>query len=185
MHLSSSADWGSPPEVVDLARLVLGRIDLDPASSEFWNDRPGGVDARVYMPRDGLSEVWRPAGQRPVTVFLNAPGDRSGQLVKAFWSRLVREWAAGVVDSAIWIGFSLEQLVSCQHEPVNPVTLPMLVPRRRLSYLRRGTDGSAVPADQPTHGSYVTLLPSSDPARGRAQMATFAERGAALGTVRL
>jgi hypothetical protein len=140
--------------------------------------------------------------------------------VKAFWSRLVYEWAHGVVDSAVWVGFSLEQLVSLQSELINPCTLPQLVPSRRLSFRQRpeaaaqamfkraraldeagfiqrasamrdkaerlatAPNGPPVPADQPTHGNYLTLLPSPEPELGRAQLEMWAARGRELGEVR-
>jgi len=183
MHLSESADWGSPPEVVKLARAVLGRIDLDPATSNYWNRH--GVRARFIIGADGETTSWR-CRESHVTVFLNPPGDKSGQLVKSFWARLVREWAAGEVESAVWVGFSLEQLVSLQSEPVNPMTLPMIVPRRRLAFMCRNghADAPPTPAKAPTHGNYLTLLPSPEPKLGRAQLEMWSARGAQLGTVR-
>jgi hypothetical protein len=185
MHLSESADWGSPPEVIQLARDVLGRIDLDPATSNYWNHH--GVRANYIIGALGETMPWAVRGRgTPVTVFLNPPGDKSGQLVKAFWSRLVHEWTCGVVDSAVWVGFSLEQLVTLQSAPINPMTLPMVVPRRRLSFLFRSGHANAPPtqAKAPTHGNYLTLLPSPEPELGRAQLAMWAARGREIGEVR-
>jgi hypothetical protein len=105
-------------------------------------------------------------------------------LVKKFWQRLVDQWVAGDVDSAIWVGFSLEQLVSLQKFPWNPMCsgLSFLVPSRRLSFLRPTRRGPK-PATSPAHGSYIVLLHSKRRAMG--QLERFWKEGRALGVVRL
>lgn len=220
VRLSENADWGTPPHIVEFAREVLGGIDFDPASSPRWNART--VRAESFMDgspgRDGLQDPW-PEGAR---VWCNPPGDRSGQQVKAFWTRLTREYAAGKVASAVWLGFSLEQLVSCQHETLSPLKLPILIPNRRLQFSReraevivgmrrlaekraaseRGPktlrpselrilnecladpEGPPVLGTSPTHGSFLTLLPSHNRETRREQLAKWAELGAKIGAVR-
>lgn len=217
MHLSASADWGTPLEVIEVVEYVLGDIDLDPATSEYWNDH--GAKAPLWLDGseglNGLTDPWSDPGADPVRALLNPPGDTSGQLVKRFWSRLVRERDAGVVDSAVWIGFSLEQLVSCQHESRIPINLPMIVPNRRLCYRRTPLEtqralrasaakaelkgalgvaarllkkaesidlnGPPLPAEQPTHGSFLTLLPSKDYTRCMTQISRWEEAAQELG----
>ena len=63
---SGDTEWYTPPEIIAAATKVLGRIDLDPASSKIANERVKAV--RIFtIDDDGLSQEWR--GQ----VWLNHP----------------------------------------------------------------------------------------------------------------
>ncbi len=143
-HLAKTCEWGTPRFIVDSAHVVMGGIDLDPASSAYHNQT---VEAKAYFTKedDGLKQRWH--GR----VFLNPPGDRSGQLVKEFWAKLMWEYLHQRVTEAIWVGFSLEQLVSLQKlEGVqHPLKFPTCIPRSRLKFGGKGS---------PTHGNYVTYL---------------------------
>ena len=195
LHSSASADWGTPREGVDLARAVLGRIDFDAASDEVWNRIIGA--ATFYdgsKGRNTLSDPWpgsKIAGDRLLRgaererdrlpgscerTFLNPPGDLSGELVRAFWLALVERWCNAESDTGFYVGFTLEQLVSLQKSaggapsqwpsPLSPCVVTMVM-RRRWRYLSEQRDGTIEEGDKPTHGSFVTLLPSHD-ARERA-----------------
>lgn len=65
-------------------------------------------------------------------------GVRSSQ--KAWWQKLVTEWEAGRVTSALFVGFSVEILQTTQVDPVGqlPLEFPICVPSRRLAYDREG-----------------------------------------------
>jgi hypothetical protein len=140
-HSSESAEHYTPPEVVGLAHRVLGRIDLDPASSEQANSY---IEADTYfdVADDGFGREW--FGR----VLLNPPGglcDRTGRPVypktkrregcsvtgacglppghthhgvtssaRAWWFRLMTEVFAGRVEAALFVGFTLEILQSAQ-----------------------------------------------------------------------
>lgn len=172
-HLSESAEWYSPPELLESARRVMGGIDLDPASSHTANKLVGAT--RIHtLADDGLEQRW--SGR----VWLNPPGDRAGSLPKRFWGQLVRSYQAGLVPEAIYLGFSLEQLVSLQQqEPLaltqhlSPLAFPLCVPRRRVRYLRPSEVGRLVPADSPTHGSFLVYLGS----KAEAFRAEFRQHG--------
>lgn len=153
-HLAKSGEHGTPVEVVDAARLVLGVFDLDPASSAEHNKV---VKASQFFTTEdnGLIQTW--FGH----VFLNAPGtcelkvcknDKvcSCKFVRKFWNKLIAEYLHGAVQSAIWIGFSLEQLASLQnHTNDDPLSFPLCYPKKRMKF--RG--------DNPTHANYIALLP--------------------------
>ena len=159
-HSSTTPEHGTPPHIVEGARNLMGGIDLDPASSAFWNKR---VRAKKFYTEkdDGLAQPWK--GR----VFLNPPGDRSGKLVQAFWLRLVEHYFADQIEQAIWVGFSVEQFVTLQGIKdtegatgwiPSPLTFPTLIPSRRLHYQVK-TGRTSKRSTNPPHASYITWLP--------------------------
>jgi hypothetical protein len=84
-------DWHSPAAVVEAARSVLSKIDLDPASCPKANEIVQA--ARFYTPRDdGLRQPW--SGR----VYLNPP---YGNHIEPWIARLVAEHEAGSVTEAV------------------------------------------------------------------------------------
>jgi hypothetical protein len=88
---SASEEWYTPAHIVEMARDVLGVIDLDPCTSEVANQTVKA--AYVYTKDDdGLAQDW--TGR----VYMNPPyGDVIGQ----WTTKLVDEYNAGNVDEAI------------------------------------------------------------------------------------
>jgi len=188
-HLAVKGDWGTPPEVLDIVREVLGGvIDVDACSSAYWNEHT--VHATNFMDgtpnRNGITDSWRwaSAPERKLTAIVNPPGDPTGEWVKGFWRRLVSEWWTGCIASAVWVGFSLEQLVPLQRAiPLNPTPglsglfgesvprlhpmsplLSIMVPDVRMRFLQRMRDGSPPRrSDSPSHGNYLVLLHDRHP----------------------
>lgn len=183
-HLAKSAEHGTPVDVVEAARSVLGKFDLDPASNVEHN-KIVKADWFYTAEQDGLAPQWY--GH----VFLNPPGTCgllvcgnkkvcSCQLVRKFWNKLIHEYLAGRVRSAIWIGFSLEQLASLQNKTEkSPLSFPLCYPRKRLKF--RG--------DNPTHSNYIALLPDcrmdGGMQLGLSQTALFQTHFAKFGVVRV
>lgn len=170
-HLSKSAEYGSPPLIIETARNLMGRIDIDVASSAFWNRR---VRATWYFnkQRDALSRPWNQVPKKKSwrelqtlaspTIYLNPPGDADGVLVKLFWQKLVDEYLSGRIEQAFWTGFNLNQLGSLQTSyETTPLDFPTLFARRRSKYWARGLRGVAERKGQPGHCSYFTWLPPS------------------------
>lgn len=85
-------EWYTPADYVELARRVLGDIDLDPASSDLANLT---VQAATFYSQqgDGLAQAW--TGR----VWMNPP--YAQPLISHFASKLVKEVKAGAVTSAI------------------------------------------------------------------------------------
>lgn len=96
-HVSNNSgnnEWYTPPEFIEAARIVLGAIDLDPASSATANAKI--KSRRFYSEKEnGLSEkkTWR--GR----VWMNPP--YSGDLVGAFCTKLSYHVRRGDVPAAV------------------------------------------------------------------------------------
>lgn len=109
-HLSLSNEHYTDPGLLDRARQVLGRIELDPASSPTANQL---VQAdRIYTQSDdGLAQDWTAK-----TVWLNPPGGRlflDGKTAsqQALWlDRLEQFFRLGRIESALFLSFNLEIL---------------------------------------------------------------------------
>ena len=89
MGSSASAEWYSPPHIVDLATEVLGGIDLDPS----WHpSSPVRARTTYTATDDGLTQPWH--GR----VYLNPP---YGRTIDGWIAKLVDDHAAGAVTEAI------------------------------------------------------------------------------------
>ena len=91
-HNSGNEEWYTPPAYTDAARLVLGGIDLDPASSDVAN---ASVKANRYFTEadDGLTQEWK--GR----VWMNPPYT-TGRIDR-FVDKLLEHYAAGDVSAAV------------------------------------------------------------------------------------
>jgi hypothetical protein len=136
---SESNEWYTPAHVIELARDVLGGIDLDPASSTEANET---VKALSYctIEEDGYSQPWGDT-ENPTRVWLNPPygkedGERETNAMR--WSRkLISEYNAGRVDSAILLvkaALGYEWFEQLWYD------YPTCLLRKRLSFVR--PDGS-------------------------------------------
>ncbi len=159
-HSSATNEHGTPAEVVEPARALLGGFDLDPATTPQFNLR---VRAKWILEQadDGLRQPWH--GR----VFLNPPGGklkRAGSLwvpvadgpgessMRVWWDKLAREWDAGHVTAAFFVGFTLEILRTSQacHLPVQ--AFPRCYPKERMAFA----------GDDPTHANVLVYLPPKD-----------------------
>jgi len=85
-------EWYTPPEYIEAARLAMGEIDLDPASSDAAQKT---VEAKNFytVKDDGLSKSWK--GR----VWLNPP--YSQPAIQQFVEKLISEFKQGHVSQAI------------------------------------------------------------------------------------
>lgn len=151
-HSSKSNEYYTPVEIVEAARTVLGRIDLDPASCEEANQVVKAK--RIYTQHDdGLKQIWLG------NVFLNPPGGKTEDgksSAKLWWMKLAMHWQLVDVCAAIFIGFSLEQLQTTQvkNDLHTPLDFPICYPSRRIAYRKPG--GGL--GKSPPHSSFICYL---------------------------
>ncbi len=131
----------TPVEIIEMAREMLGTIDLDPASDEDANK---AVKAVHFYDTDGLIKPWY--GR----VWLNPPGGMVGPDGKQltgkerpkgsvssaalWWVKLLESYRAGRVKEALYLSFNLEILRTAQTFGTPPQFYPFCVPRKRLVF---------------------------------------------------
>jgi phage N-6-adenine-methyltransferase len=89
---SHEFEWYTPARFIDLARTVMGDIDLDPATSPFAQQTVQ-ADTFFTVEEDGLTQPWH--GR----VWLNPPYAQPA--IMHFIEKLVEEYASGRVQQAI------------------------------------------------------------------------------------
>lgn len=156
MHSCRNDDWLTPVYLLDMAKEVLGEIDLDPASSEMGNAR---VRAKQYrtVATDGLQGAWG-SPQFPRTIFLNPPGGKVKNLSKTalFWKKLMHERDLWNVRHAIFLAFSAEALQNTQGKDCDPImSFPFCVPAKRIRF---DFPGPALKS-APSHSNVVVYVP--------------------------
>lgn len=140
-HSKATFRWGTPTEIVERARCVMGSIGFDPCSSVYFNET---IKAQKYYSLDdrgenGLELQWYD------DAIVNPPGG----LVRDFWRKAMSEQ----INQMIWIGFSLEQLALLADEPIHPLDFTTCIPRKRIRFNRHdGYSGS------PSHSNYITYM---------------------------
>lgn len=167
-HSSQNDSWATPIEIVDMARQVLGGIDLDPASCAGANVR---VRAAEYYTaeQNGLEHPW--FGR----VFVNPPGGKVGSKSAAalFWRKLMQERPN--IKGAIFLGFSLGCLQTTQKYHSDAMLgFPICVPRDRIRFVDLDIleEGNA-----PAHGNVLVYVPGTED-RTAEFLATFSSIGA-------
>jgi ParB family chromosome partitioning protein len=136
---------------MDVAREVMGGIDLDPASCEEANKTVGAT--HFFTREDGENVFHIPWDGR---VFLNPPGPVKGDkttkgIVNRFWEKLVEEWKDGRVTQAVFVCFSIEQLQTLQNTLYSPFQFFICVPKKRVAFTGSGSS--------PCHGNAIIWLP--------------------------
>jgi len=191
-HSSESNEHYTPSMVVEAARIALGAIDLDPASCAVANERVR-ADRFFSYGDNGYRQPW--FGR----VFLNPPGGMSDNKerpvkqkcretgscglplphahegveasAKKWWFKLSREFAAGRVSSAVFVGFSVEILQNTQVDTPAGLAVPldfaMAFPAKRVAYMR--PDGAA--GTQPPHASVIVCVTRDAVVRSRFESA--------------
>lgn len=145
----------TPVDIIESARLVLGQIDLDPASSAYANDV---ILARRYIEKseNGLTAKWYEDGEK-ISVYLNPPGGKlsNRSLCAAFWQKLMEVFDSGNLIHAIFMAFSCEALQTTQNLKCRPILdFPFCVPRRRIKFVHPSKIKT-----QPSHSNVIVYVP--------------------------
>lgn len=152
-HSTRTDLWYTPAPLVEMARLVLGPIDLDPASDEHGNET---IQAARFITEDedGLSADW---GRAPSTVWLNPPGGKVGRDSRAglFWRRLMAHRDAGLLQHAVFLAFSAEALQNTQGKGTPAIMdFPFCIPAKRVRFRFPYAH-----KDAPSHSNAVVYVP--------------------------
>lgn len=140
---SGDNEWYTPPEYIKAACRVMGKIDLDPASSDIANQTVGA--SRYFtIENDGLSQPW--SGR----VFLNPP--YSSELVGRFTHKLVVEVITGSVTQAIVLVNDAMETIWLQEVLVHAAAA--CFPRGRIKFL----DTFGNPGGAPLQGQAILYL---------------------------
>jgi hypothetical protein len=158
-HSAANPAWGTPDLVKMLASLVLAPascvdvpIELDYASSAYWSAWWPSQAPHRYLDgspgRDVLNSLARmPNGVDISTGFFNAPGLDGGRMIQRCWDVFADDYVRSMLDSGVWVGFSIEQFASLQNTDLaathrmHPLSagdddaITTLVPSRRFRYL--------------------------------------------------
>lgn len=176
-HSHKNPNFMSPAWLTAAARKVLGRIDLDPASDQEANKMIKAK--RIFtVTDDGLRKSW--SDGRSVKIFLNPPGglvrtaaaraalpkqlSASRSSAAIWWYKLCTEYAQCDDLEAIFVGFSIELLQSCQafaecERFRHPLEFPCCFPRERISFVTLDENGDRRVAGMPGHGNVIVYLP--------------------------
>jgi hypothetical protein len=149
---SRSEEWYTPSHIIDRVHQVLTEVDLDPASSLQANEY---IKARRIITKEdnALNISW---ADQPVTIFMNPPGGKQGNksMTALFWQKLMDLRDAGLLEHAIFMGFSLEHLAVTQSCSYSLCNFPIVIPRKRIRFVSpEGTFNS------PTHSNVICYVP--------------------------
>lgn len=218
LHSAGGVELYTPGYIADAARAALGgTIDLDPASCAFANKtiRATGYFTGGSVITDGLQTPWVGCfapKRKGCTVFLNPPGgtlnretyepmprDENGKQASGgisaaavWWQKLLLEYRAGRVRSAVYYCFRLDVLQTIQgkrfkgFEP--PHVYPFCIFKQRPKHYTEHGEGKS-----PTHAGAVFFLPERGGGAGGvsevefrdAKVARFVSAFSPLGVVRV
>lgn len=132
-HQSLTSEHYTPPWVIEMARYIMGKIHLDPFTSEAvnnWSVKALTVCDKKDCGFDYLKKITCHSHPWGYKTFCNPPSSKAGDSARAF--RLLHEaWMCGAVDQAVFVAFNLETVDQCcelTHK------LPRLQLRQRIKY---------------------------------------------------
>lgn len=141
-HNSGENEWYTPIKYIEAARLVMGEIDLDPASTPEANKT---VCAKVFYTEeeDGLRQNWY--GR----VWLNPP--YASALVGRFTSKLTEHFLRGdVSDAIVLVNNSTD---AAWFQEIAGAASAVVFPKGRIKFISRGGD-----VGSPLQGQAILFL---------------------------
>lgn len=145
--------YGTPPEILEVVRVLLGNIDLDPCSSPQFNLNVRAT--QFFTEQDnGIEHRWQG------NVYLNPPGGRARPGARAWWDKLCQEYKAGNVGSAVYMSFALDSFQWSQAKGRTPVlAFPTVIFAKRIRFTVEGPEGFPVATKSPSKPNALTWLP--------------------------
>jgi hypothetical protein len=153
---SKSNEWYTPPEIIALARTVMGSIELDPASNivaQEW------IQADRYFTEqtNGLAQSWTAK-----TIWLNPP---YGNIGSRFCTKLLADWKRGDFEQAIALvrgdSAAMEALFDhayhCRSKRIRFVPSAALLAQKQSEAKAKGTTWN----NSPVPGSTIFYLGSN------------------------
>lgn len=166
--------YGTPPEISEAVRLLMGEIDLDPATSHTFNDF--SVKAvKIYTEDDnGLEYDWH--GR----VYLNPPGGKAKPRASAWWQHLVEQYVLGNTTQACYMSFALDSFQWSQKGAgISVLEYPTIAFAKRIAFY----DDHLDEAKSPNRPCAIHWLPPTEleAAEVRSKFSEFSENLDALG----
>jgi hypothetical protein len=139
-HNTGNNEHYTPPAIIEMAREVLGEIDLDPASNEVAQQ---WVRANTYYTKEnsGLDYDW--TGKR---IWLNPPYSRG--LIEPFIEKLI----AATVEDGAFICLTNNFTETAAGQKLLKASDCVCFPSRRIRFIRQ--DGSV--GKTPLQGQMIT-----------------------------
>lgn len=151
MHSQSSSEWYTPSEYVDAARLVMGGLELDPASCDEANVN---VKAERYFDEEtnGLIQPWKAK-----SVWLNPPGsDKRGVSGTEIWlDKLMTEYENGHTLQAVVLLFRVATETHWFQSIYG--RYPICFPDKRIRFIAPAGIYEE-PKSQPPHGNAFVYI---------------------------
>lgn len=133
-HNGGENEWYTPPEYIACAVAVMGRIDLDPASSETANKIVRAT--KIYTKQDdGLSKFW--AGK----VWMNPP--YAAELIRLFIKKFVDHVSSGDISEGIVLVNNATE-TNWFNELVS-VASAVVFPNGRIKFIDKNGESSGAP----------------------------------------
>jgi hypothetical protein len=163
---SKSCEHYTDSEIVEAARVTLGRIDIDPFSCAEANQVVRAVEI-IARPNDGFMRPWNELGapKGPRRAFVNPPSVEPGDVRRA-WLKAMSERRAGHIEAVIFVVFRIDALQSMmlgsrKEGYPGPQSAWRCEPIKRLQYWQPGArelfDGSRECTNGAMHGSCILL----------------------------
>lgn len=152
----ASSEWYTPAKYIEAARLVMGGIELDPASCLEANQI---VKAERYFTeaQDGRLCEWKAK-----SVWLNPPGGSSGESGTAEWSRyLIREYERGNVEQAIMLIFNSSGTETAWFQRLLG-QYPICLVKTRIKFIPPAGRYADPKKNQPVHGNAFVYFGKDD-----------------------
>lgn len=141
-HNSGNNEWYTPPGFTYAARVVMGGIDLDPASSAEAN-QPIGATRFYSIEDDGLSQDWH--GR----IWLNPP--YADGLVEKFINKLIYHYKNKTVSEAIVLVNNASETVWFQ--ALANAGVAICFPKARIKFWKSGGEKGS-----PLQGQAIVYL---------------------------